>query len=126
MLQEQAAQALAVLALGDEERHLGRVGLRPLGGGDGDDPAVRRGDQRRHVAVRALDQPVDVAVGCLPVQCEEPQPQAVVPGLVVQGQQPVPVLLDHRSDRGDSSVSQQHIGRACHELVVHAPIVTRR
>ncbi len=120
VLEEQAAEAMTVLRVGDEEGGFGDVRLQALRGRQRDDGSADGGHEGGDGVSRPGDQVVDVRVGGIATDAEEAQAQALVPGSVVQGHQPVAVAGDHRPDRGDPPVGEKDVGGAGQgEVVAH-------
>ena len=72
MLYEQGADALVLGLIVDEYSELGGGVRQLLKAGHADDVTADQGDQRAVIGARRPQQPVDVRVGCMPADGEEP------------------------------------------------------
>ena len=110
VLQQQAAEPVAVLLLVDQERDLGHVGGHRLRRAQRHDPAADGHDQAGDRGMGRVEEVLDVVVAGLAPDGEEAHPQAVQGRRLVQRGEGVVVARPHGADDRDRPVDEQDVG----------------
>ena len=116
VLQQQRAETLAVVGVGDQEGNLhgvdgvAGVAVDRLGRRKAHEPPIDLGHQRQRLRMR--QHVLHVAVGGRPRHVEEAHPQRILGDLVVKGKQGGPVGGGHAPDDAQLAVGQHHVGRS--------------
>ena len=108
VFEQEAANAQAMAAVLDEERHLGGVGAHRLCGGHRQDSALLLEDQGQRAVAHEV---VDVLVSSGTTDCEEAPPQGLVGDALVQLVQLHDVVGPQWADQRDGPVREEYVGR---------------
>ena len=129
VLQEDGAQPAALVRVLDVERDLGHVGRDALVPDDADHLVADGGDEGSAVLVVDVGEALDVAVGEVAVEGEEPVVDGLVGQARVEAAQPVDVVGPDRPQVGGASVAEDDVRlpvRWVRRLVGHAAEASQR